>query len=101
TMIVVFSGWFLFRCRSFAMIRGMVGSLAHLSWEPRHTHILASLVVLSLPVALVEIWQFLSGDLLVPLRSPGLSFALMTGVMLAFTVAMFARFDYGFIYFQF
>jgi D-alanyl-lipoteichoic acid acyltransferase DltB (MBOAT superfamily) len=101
TMTVVFAGWFLFRCRSFEMIAVMLRSLGNMGLDARHGKYALSLAVLAAPVALIEVWQFRAGHLLAPLSSPKLAFVAMTGTMVALTYAMFERFRYGFIYFQF
>ena len=101
TMLVVCFGWFLFRCQSFKMMHDMLASLTNLTWETRHTRILASLIVIMSPVVLVEVWQYRARDLLIPLRTNRFSFALMTGVALFLTFTMFNRMTYEFIYFKF
>ncbi len=101
TMAVVFSGWFLFRCRSWAMITGMTHSLGQLGWETGHLRTLTSLLALSAPVAIVELWQERKEDLLAALALRPAPFAVMTGTLVAFVTAMFGRVIYEFIYFQF
>jgi hypothetical protein len=94
-------GWFLFRARSLAMILGMLGSLQNLAWTSVHTRWSLSLALLATPVLAFEIWQYRTRDLLAPMRQRAWSFALMGGAMLVLTGAMFERFKYVFIYFQF
>jgi alginate O-acetyltransferase complex protein AlgI len=101
TMAVVLVGWFLFRCNSWEMIRGMAASLANLEWTADHTITSATLAVLAAPVVVVEVWQNRRADLLAPLELGPAGFALLAGTMLALTVVMFGRYNYAFIYFQF
>jgi hypothetical protein len=62
---------------------------------------LLSLVVLTLPVLVVEVWQYRRNDLLAALSLDTWRFACLTGALLAVTVGMWNRFQHGFIYFQF
>ena len=101
TMGIVLVGWFLFRCSSWEMIRGMTASLGNLAWTADHGRELASLALIAAPVVAIELWQYTTRDRLVPLRLHRWSFAALCGVMLVFTSAMFKRLHYGFIYFQF
>jgi D-alanyl-lipoteichoic acid acyltransferase DltB (MBOAT superfamily) len=101
TMAVVLVGWFLFRCHSWEMIRGMTASLAHLNWTADHSRELASLAIIAAPVVAIELWQYAKQDLLTPLTLRPLAFAALGGVLLLFTAVMFERLHYAFIYFQF
>jgi D-alanyl-lipoteichoic acid acyltransferase DltB (MBOAT superfamily) len=101
TMLVVLIGWFLFRCRSWDMVRNMTAALGDLSWTAHHTHMLTSLASLALPVVLVELWQLRRKDLLAPAALPRGPSAALAGVLLTLTIAMFGLFNYAFIYFQF
>ncbi len=101
TLLVVLVGWWLFRCRSWPMMRAMATSLTHLAWSADDASIVATLVVLVVPVAIIEWWQFRRADLLAPLSLGPWRFACLNGLLIAVTVAMWNRFQHGFIYFQF
>jgi alginate O-acetyltransferase complex protein AlgI len=101
TMSAVLFGWLLFRCRSMAMIVGMLGSFSDMHWLPVHTHVARNLIILTTPLLCIEVWQRRRNDLLVPLRLHPLSFGLLCGLMLAITVVLFERLRNVFIYFQF
>jgi D-alanyl-lipoteichoic acid acyltransferase DltB (MBOAT superfamily) len=101
TMIVVFVGWFLFRCHSWPMIRQMVLSLGDLSWTAHHTRVLISLIALAVPFIAVEIVQTRMNDQLAPLKLDTWPLAVACGILLVFTTSLFDRLHYAFIYFQF
>jgi len=101
-MAVVFSGYLIFRCQSLEMMSAMVSSLGNLAWEPIHTRIAVSLAALSLPVAVVEIWQLKAGSQTAQARLGTVAFGVLAGfILLAIFVMLSARPDYEFIYFQF
>jgi D-alanyl-lipoteichoic acid acyltransferase DltB (MBOAT superfamily) len=101
TMVVVAFGWFLFRCRSWEMIVGMLRALAHLEWRPADTHVLRSLGVLAAPLVAIEVWQRRRGTLLAPLTLGHPAFTVLGGTMLAVAAALWKRQGHAFIYFQF
>jgi alginate O-acetyltransferase complex protein AlgI len=98
---IVCVGWLLFRCRSFAMIAGMLGALGNMVWTPAHTHVLRTLVVLTAPLVGIELWQLHKRDLLAPLALRPVVSAVIGGAMLAVTIVMWGRLHNAFIYFQF
>ena len=101
TMMIVLLGWLLFRCTSWEMLKAMTLALGDLAWTERHGEILSSLIILTGPVALIEAWQRWRDDLLAPLRLDVWRLAALNAVLLTASYAMFDRFHYAFIYFQF
>ncbi len=100
TMLVVFTGWFLFRARSWSMIVNMLTALGNPTWGPGHTLTLRALAVLALPVALVEYVQrrrglFALADAHWAVRACGDAAALIT------IISLLDRARAEFIYFQF
>ena len=101
TMAVVFVGWWLFRCRSTTMLIAMATSLTELAWMPQHSVMVRSLLVLSVPVVCIEMWQYRQRDLLAPVALGRWSFAALNASLVLSTFAMWNSFQHGFIYFQF
>lgn len=101
TMLVVFAGWFLFRCRGKGMLWAGLQSLLHPTWSARETSALIGLAVLTLPLLLLEVWQVRWRDDAAPLRLRPCWYGALSGAMAAMAFAMFERFQYAFIYFQF
>lgn len=101
TMFVVIIGWFIFRCSSINVARVMLIALGNMRWTSELTSILRDLLLISMPVALVEIRQFKSGAGNACTIKNRLAFGLTAGAMLMITFAMFERFRYAFIYFKF
>lgn len=101
TMLVVFAGWFLFRCQSWTMVQTMIQSLANFEWDPRYERVLAAILVLASPIVAIEAWQRVRDNPIVPVTMGRWSYAALNGTLLAFAAAMFDRFKYAFIYFQF
>ena len=101
TLAVVLVGWWMFRCRSWPMMRAMAESLTNLAWHPDDAIIALSLALLMLPVLVIELWQYRRKDLLAPLSLGTWRFACLNAALIAVTFGMWNRFQHGFIYFQF
>ena len=101
TMAVVFAGWFLFRVQSWDMMVAMLAALDDFTWTGHHLAAVRGIALLALPLVLVEVWQHRASDRLVALGLGRWTFALLAAALLAAVFAMFGRFDYAFIYFQF
>jgi alginate O-acetyltransferase complex protein AlgI len=101
TMSVVFTGWFVFRTRSWDMLVDMLAALANPTWAPGHTRALRALAVLAAPVALVEGLQrgrrgpFVLADAHWAVR------AAVDAAMLLTMIVLLDRARAEFIYFQF
>jgi alginate O-acetyltransferase complex protein AlgI len=101
TLAVVLVGWWMFRCRSWPMMRAMAESLTNLAWHPDYAIIALSLALLMLPVLVIELWQYRRKELLAPLSLGTWRFACLNAALIAVTFGMWNRFQHGFIYFQF
>lgn len=101
TTIFVLYGWLLFRAGSVDQIWQLTTGLARWSATPWLGPFLVNLSVLSLPLALMQVWQARSGDLLVALKLPWWAKAMLEGLLLLAIVAYWEPDAAPFIYFQF
>jgi D-alanyl-lipoteichoic acid acyltransferase DltB (MBOAT superfamily) len=101
TMLFVLYGWLLFRAGSFGQIVDLTLALGHWSWPAWGNSYALNLVVFTLPLLIMQVWQARTGDLLVPLRWPAWGRALLQGVLLLAIVVWWRNEATAFIYFQF
>jgi alginate O-acetyltransferase complex protein AlgI len=101
TLCFVLYGWLLFRARSMEEIIGMTRALANFSAPAWINSYVINLVVFTLPLIVVELWQFRSGDVLAPLRLRPWPRALLQGALLLGIILYWERNQAPFIYFQF
>ena len=101
TMLFVFYGWLLFRAKSFGQIVDMTRSLANFSAPPWLGSFVLNLAIFAAPLALMELWQHRSRNLLAPLRLAGWARATLQGVLLIGIVVFWQKKGAAFIYFQF
>jgi alginate O-acetyltransferase complex protein AlgI len=101
TMIVVFTGWFFFRARSWEMILAMGSALGDLTWAPGHTLALRALVALALPVAVVEWLQQTERGPFAIAEAHWTVRATANALALLAIIALMDRARTEFIYFQF
>jgi hypothetical protein len=100
-MLFVFYGWLLFRAGSWQRIISLTGSLADFTLPTGATHYCLNLVVFTLPLILMQLWQHRVNDLLVPLRWPRFGKVLLQGALLVGIVVFWNQDQVPFIYFQF
>jgi D-alanyl-lipoteichoic acid acyltransferase DltB (MBOAT superfamily) len=101
TMAFVLYGWLLFRAGSVFQIWQLTCGMAHWSLPSWTGAFVVNLSVLALPLVLMQLWQYRSGNLLVPLTLPWWAKALLEGALLLFVVAYWEADAAPFIYFQF
>jgi D-alanyl-lipoteichoic acid acyltransferase DltB (MBOAT superfamily) len=101
TMLFVFYGWLLFRARSFGQITDMTRALADCSVPPWLGSFLLNLAIFGTPLALMEVWQHKSRNLLAPLRLAAWAKATLQGLLLIGIVIFWQKKGAAFIYFQF
>jgi len=101
TICFVLYGWLLFRARSLEEIVAMTRSFANFSAPAWINSYLLNLTVFTLPLAIVEFWQFKSRNLLVPLSLRPWTRAALQGVLLVGIILYWERNPAPFIYFQF
>jgi alginate O-acetyltransferase complex protein AlgI len=101
TFFIVVAGWFIFRCRSLEMAHAMLTALGNMVWTPALSIVLRDLIVISVPVAIVEMLQYRANVVNACPLTGRFSFSIVAGAMLVVIYAMFDRFTYAFIYFQF
>lgn len=101
TLLFVLYGWVLFRAKSLDQILQLTGTLTHFSlplwWRPY----LTNLIVLTTPLAVVEIWQWRSNPLDAPINLPPWPRALLQATLLLATLVYWEPEATPFIYFQF
>jgi D-alanyl-lipoteichoic acid acyltransferase DltB (MBOAT superfamily) len=101
TMLVVFTGWFFFRARSWELLAGMSAALSNLTWMPAHGASLRALLVALAPVVIVERLQLGAHDpYVIPERHPAAA-ALANAACVLAIIALLDRARAQFIYFQF
>lgn len=94
-------GWMLFRSRSLDQIVGMTRSFFDIALNPFLLHSLGKLAFYCWPIFVLELYQYLSGDIRILMRSP-VSLQTASFAAILFFVVVFG--NYGgasFIYFQF
>ncbi len=101
TQVFVLYGWMLFRASSIDQVLAFSRALTVFKlpswWQPY----LLNLVVLTGPLLLIEIWQWRSNRLNVPLGLPRWSRAALQAAMLLVVIAFWEPEAAPFIYFQF
>ena len=101
TMSFVLYGWLLFRARSMDQIVAMTQALGHWTFPAWIGSLTLNLVAFTLPLILVEVWQFRTGNRLAPLGLSRWSRAILFGVLLLAIVMFWEKEKTPFIYFQF
>ena len=101
TLLFVLYGWLLFRAHSLEQIISMTRALKTFSPPPWIANYILNLLVFTLPLVAVEIWQFKAGDPLAPLRLRGWRRAALLGVLLLAILLYWTAEKTPFIYFQF
>lgn len=101
TMVFVFYGWLLFRATSFAQIITMTRALGEFSAPIWIGSFMFNLVVFSLPLVAMELWQHRKKNLLAPLQLPGWIQYTLQGLLLTAIVIFWDKKGSSFIYFQF
>ena len=100
-MTFIFYGWLLFRARSFTHIADMTRALTDFSAPPWIGSFALNLVVFATPLALMELWQFKSRNLLAALSLPAWARITLQGTLLTAIVLFWQKKGAAFIYFQF
>lgn len=101
TMVFVFYGWLLFRAGSWHGVVGLTLALADPTVPTWIQSYCLNLIVFTLPLLLVEMWQLRENDLLVTLRLPRWGRAGLQGLLLIGIVIFWEKQKVPFIYFQF
>jgi alginate O-acetyltransferase complex protein AlgI len=101
TMAFVFYGWMLFRAGSLQQVIDMTSALTRFAAPPWTMSFLINLVVFTLPLAAVELWQWKSGNQLAPLSLPRWLRASLQGALLTAIIVFWDTKGATFIYFQF
>ena len=101
TICFVLYGWLLFRAHSMEEIIAMTRALTNFSAPAWVTSYILNLAVFTLPLIMVELWQFKSRNLLVPLTVRPWLRAALQGALLLGIILYWERNQTPFIYFQF
>jgi D-alanyl-lipoteichoic acid acyltransferase DltB (MBOAT superfamily) len=101
TMLFVFYGWLLFRAKSFQQIADMTRALADFSAPAWLGSFALNLGVFAAPLALMELWQLKSRNLLAALSLPTWARVILQGALLTAIVLFWQQKGAAFIYFQF
>jgi alginate O-acetyltransferase complex protein AlgI len=101
TFLFVLYGWLLFRASSWDRIQQMTVALTHWTAPVWLTHYAINLVLLTVPLATVEIWQWKNQNLLAPLAAPRWLLYLIQGLLFLGILLFWETQSTPFIYFQF
>lgn len=101
TMLVVFSGWMLFRADDPWLLATALMSMTQFDWAWSHVVTLISIAALALPVIAVDAWGARTHELAPGAGLSTAPFACLTGALAFATWSFFGRYDAPFVYFQF
>jgi D-alanyl-lipoteichoic acid acyltransferase DltB (MBOAT superfamily) len=101
TMLFVFYGWLLFRANSFDLIVAHTAALANSACPVWIGSYLINVLVFTLPLVAVQIWQAKTGNLLAPLTLPPWARYGLQGALLGCILLFWEKDSTPFIYFQF
>jgi len=101
TMTFIFYGWLLFRAKSFTQIADMTRALTDFSAPVWIGSFALNLIVFATPLALMELWQIRSRNLLAALLLPAWARITLQGALLVTIVLFWQKKGSAFIYFQF
>lgn len=101
TLAFVGYGWLLFRARSLTQITGMTRALIDWSAPAWMQSYVVCLVAFTLPLVVMEWWQFRRSNRLVALALPGWARTVLQGALLVAIVFFWDKKGATFIYFQF
>ncbi|MBI2928918.1 MAG: MBOAT family protein [Verrucomicrobia bacterium] len=101
TMLCVLYGWLLFRAGAWAQVCSLHAALANWTLPSWWQSYLTNLLAFTLPLVLLQVWQARTGNLLVPLRQPAWTQAVLQGALLLAIVLFWEKKSTPFIYFQF
>ena len=101
TMAFVMYGWLLFRATSWDQIATLTHSTFSMDGSPWTLPLSVNLVVFSLPLVLMEIWQSRAKDRVVVMKLGHVSRGFLQAAMILAIVMYWGRAEKPFIYFQF
>ena len=101
TMLFVFYGWLLFRATSLSQITAMTRALGDFTAPAWITSFVLNLIVFTLPLAAMELWQHKTRNLLAPLALPSWLLMTLQGALLTAVILFWDKKGSTFIYFQF
>ena len=101
TMLFVFYGWLLFRATSLSQITAMTRALSDFTAPAWITSFVLNLIVFTLPLAAMELWQHKTRNLLAPLALPRWLLMTLQGALLTAVILFWDKKGSTFIYFQF
>ena len=101
TMLFVFYGWLLFRATSLSQITAMTRALGDFTAPAWITSFVLNLIVFTLPLAAMELWQHKTRNLLAPLALPRWLLMTLQGALLTGVILFWDKKGSTFIYFQF
>jgi D-alanyl-lipoteichoic acid acyltransferase DltB (MBOAT superfamily) len=101
TTLFVLYGWLLFRAASLDQIWQLTSGLGTWSVPSWTRAFLVNLCALTLPLVLMQVWQYRTGNLLVPLTLPWWAKGLLEALLLLCVAAYWEPDGSPFIYFQF
>ncbi len=100
-MLFVLYGWLLFRAKSFDQIFAMTASLKNFTTPLWFSSYVINLIVFSLPLVVMEVYQSKRGGYRAPLQWSFWGRALLQGTLLLAIILFWEKEEVPFIYFQF
>jgi len=101
TILFVLYGWLLFRASSLDQVWQLTAGLTEWSVPPWTRGFLVNLSILSIPLLLMQLWQYRTGNLLAPLTLSWWVKGPLEGLLLLLVAACWEPDASPFIYFQF
>lgn len=101
TLLVVIYGWILFRAESLSHVLLLTTQLTQWHLPPWITHYALAFAAFSLPLLLMQLWQWRARNLLAPLALRDRWLVLLEGILLIAIITWWEKDKVPFIYFQF
>ena len=101
TMLFILYGWLLFRANSWEHIVSLTAAFGRFTLPAWTSSYCINLVVFTLPLIGIELWQKRSGDVLVALGLPAWARSGLQGILLIAIILFWETEKVQFIYFQF
>ena len=100
TMVVVFTGWFLFRANSWDLMSGMVSAFSNWEWAPVHASLVTAIAAVMMPLLFLEWLLQRKGDFFLVQSPIWIAYPTYASFVIL-SLAMVSHYQASFIYFQF
>ena len=100
-MIFILIGWLFFRANSFVEAIGLLAQVGNWVTPIWFLSFWISLAIFAVPLFVIDLWLWKSGDLLAPLKLSTMKLAALEGLLLWAIIFYWEKPKTPFIYFQF